>query len=175
MRSALPLFLSVVSLAGANPPQKPGSVEGVVTNSVSGAPIKKALVTLRSAYSNSGYQALSDPAGRFRFDSVTPGDYGLWAGAQGYVRNSGRLFAPSQAVSVAEEKTIKDFAIRREPLGTIRAGCWMRTATRCRARRPMDCSTPTREKARNWYIGRSLPPMTAASTGFSILNLDVGM
>ncbi len=119
MRSALPLFLSVVSLAGANPPQKPGSVEGVVTNSVSGAPIKKALVTLRSAYSNSGYQALSDPAGRFRFDSVTPGDYGLWAGAQGYVRNSGRLFAPSQAVSVAEEKTIKDFAIRLEPLGTI--------------------------------------------------------
>jgi protocatechuate 3,4-dioxygenase beta subunit len=119
MRGALLPFIAVASLAQANPPQKPGAVEGVVTNSVSGAPIKKAVVTLRSLPSNSGYQALSDPAGRFRFDNVTPGDYGLWAGAQGYVRNSGRLFAPSQAVSVAEEKTIKDFAIRLEPLGTM--------------------------------------------------------
>jgi protocatechuate 3,4-dioxygenase beta subunit len=119
MRGVLLPFLTIVSLASANPPQKPGAVEGVVTNSVSSAPIKKAVVTLRSLSSNSGYQALSDTAGRFRFDNVTPGDYGLWAGAQGYVRNSGRLLAPSQAVSVAEEKTIKDFAIRLEPLGTI--------------------------------------------------------
>jgi hypothetical protein len=120
MRGALLPFLAIASLAHANPPQKPGAVEGVVLNSVSGAPIKKAVVTLRSLLSrNSGYQALSDLAGRFRFDNVTPGDYGLWAEAQGYVRNAGRFFAPSQAVSVEEEKTIKDFSIRLEPLGTI--------------------------------------------------------
>lgn len=120
MRRVLLPFLAIASLAYANPPQKPGAVEGVVTNSVSGAPIKKALVTLRSLLSrNSGYQALSDLAGRFRFDNVTPGDYGIWAEAQGYVRNAGRFFAPSQAVSVEEEKTIKDFSIRLEPLGVI--------------------------------------------------------
>ena len=57
MRRVLLPVLAIASLAHANPPQKPGAVEGVVTNSVSGAPIKKAVVTLRSLSSNSGYQA----------------------------------------------------------------------------------------------------------------------
>jgi hypothetical protein len=106
-------------LAAAAWGQKPGSVEGVVRNAVTDAPVRKALVVLRDVYVPQAYQTVSDGEGRFRIDNVKPGEYGLWADAQGYAREAGRFFAPSQAVTVAEDKTIKDFAIRLTPLGAI--------------------------------------------------------
>ena len=99
--------------------QKPGAVEGVVRNAATGATVRKALVVLRDVYVPQAYQVVSDGEGRFRIDNVKPGEYGLWAEAQGYARETGRLFAPSQAVTVAEDQTIRDFAIRLMPLGAI--------------------------------------------------------
>jgi hypothetical protein len=105
--------------AGAALPQKPGAVEGTVTNITTGAPVRKALVTLRDPNENAGFQAVTDAAGHFRISNVKPGSYGLWAEAQGFVRDLARIEAPSQIVKVAEDKTIEDFAIRLEPLGAI--------------------------------------------------------
>jgi hypothetical protein len=112
-------WLAIALVAGTAWGQKPAAVEGVVSNAATGAGVRKALVTLRDLHTNAGYQALSDAAGRFRIDTIKPGDYGLWAEAQGYVREPGRFYAPSQALTVKEAQTVKDFAIRLEPLGAI--------------------------------------------------------
>lgn len=58
-------------------------------------------------------------AGAQGADNVKPGEYGLWGEAPGYARETGRLFAPSQALTVAEDQTIRDFSIRLQPLGAI--------------------------------------------------------
>ncbi|HEY1493768.1 MAG TPA: carboxypeptidase regulatory-like domain-containing protein [Candidatus Solibacter sp.] len=112
-------LLAIAILAATAWGQKPGAVEGVVRNAATGAPVRKALVVLRDVYAPQAYQVVSDNEGRFRIDNVKPGEYGLWADAQGYAREAGRFFAPSQTVTVAEEKTIRDFAIRLQPLGAI--------------------------------------------------------
>ncbi|MBZ5581969.1 MAG: carboxypeptidase-like regulatory domain-containing protein [Acidobacteriia bacterium] len=112
-------FLAAALLAGMQ--QLPGAdsaaVEGVVANKTSGAPVKKALVTLRSAEENSGYQALSAADGRFRIGNIAAGEYEVWVEAQGFVRQAG----PSAALSIelAEGQNRKDLAIRLVPLGAI--------------------------------------------------------
>jgi hypothetical protein len=70
---------------GSTPPKKPGAVEGVVTNSVSGRPVKKA--TIRLGHYNeegSGYSGVSDLAGHFLFENVRPGKYTASAVADGF-------------------------------------------------------------------------------------------
>jgi hypothetical protein len=112
MRFAAALILVATAMA-----QRPGAVEGVVTDAVTGAPVKKALVTLRSTGRNEGYQALSDATGKFRIEGVKPGEYGLWAQAQGFDLQPARYLKP--AVTVEEDKTAKDCAIRLHPLSRI--------------------------------------------------------
>src|SRR5260370_27803668 len=112
-------LLAFALLAATAWGQKPGAVEGVVRNAATDAPVRKALVVLRDAYAPQAYQVVSDGEGRFRIDNVKPGEYGLWAEAQGYARETGRFFAPSQAVTGAEDQNIKGFAIRLQPLGAI--------------------------------------------------------
>src|SRR5260370_32552829 len=51
------------------PPKKPGTVEGVVINSMSGRPVKKATIRLGQR------STLSDVAGHFLFENVEPGRY----------------------------------------------------------------------------------------------------
>jgi hypothetical protein len=115
MRIAMVFFFVATVMA-----QRPGAVEGVVTNFVTGAPVKKALVTMRSTARNEGYQALSDTTGKFRIEGIKPGEYGLWAQAQGYDLQLARFFRA--AVTVEEDKTVKDCAVRLHPLSSITAG-----------------------------------------------------
>jgi hypothetical protein len=60
---------------------KPGSLEGMVVNSGSGAPIKKASVRLENQPGPGGtahnLTTQSDADGRFRFDNVEPGLYAV--------------------------------------------------------------------------------------------------
>ena len=106
-------------LAAAAAAQKPGAVDGTVTNSATGAPIRKALVTLRNRSQNAGYQVLTDAAGHFALDNVSSGTYGLWAEAQGYVHDVTRFFAPSQRLKIAEGAAITGYGIQLDPLGAV--------------------------------------------------------
>ena len=113
------LLVAFLVIACSADAQTPGAVQGVVRNSVTGAPVRKALVVMRSVYRHEGYTALSDATGRFHIDNVKPGEYGLVAEAQGYVRRLLIDFEPSQIVKVTEGSTIQDFEIRVEPLSVI--------------------------------------------------------
>src|SRR5436305_15249669 len=78
------------------------TVEGAVTNSATGAPVRKALVTLRPEIRRPAYQIFTDPAGRFRFENVDPGKYALCAEAQGFaatVPEASRAAPPSLLVN----------------------------------------------------------------------------
>jgi hypothetical protein len=110
----LKLLLAAASLCLAAQP-KPAALEGLVANSVTGAPIKKAIVTLRCASENWGHQALTDAAGRFRLENLQPGQYALWAEAEGFVRNP----PPSLSLTLTDGQAVKDFAIQLIPFGAI--------------------------------------------------------
>jgi len=96
-----------------------GAVEGTVTNSATGAPIRKAQVALRATQQNTVYQAWTDAAGRFRIENAAPGEYWMWTGAQGYESMSHRATSPAQRVTVKDGETVRDLAIRLVPLGRI--------------------------------------------------------
>lgn len=97
---------------------KPGSVEGVVVNAVSGAPVKKARVTLRGP---AMYEAVTDSGGRFSFDGVRPAAvYELFAEGVGFADPSGH-WQPRQAdvFGVKAGEHVTDKVIRLSPLGKI--------------------------------------------------------
>jgi hypothetical protein len=100
----------------------PGTVEGTVSNSVTGAPVRKALVTLRFTAQYSGREAMTDSAGHFRIDNVEPGAYAIFATANGYVTNIPDISLdppPANAVSVSDGQAVKDLALRLVPNGAI--------------------------------------------------------
>src|SRR5580704_9949346 len=106
--AALAMF--AVILRAQAPAPKPGTVEGVVTNSVTGEPLKKAAVRLAEKYT-----AMTDAVGHYRFDNVTPGNYLVTADKGGFQTTSG---TPPQ-VTVAEGQTVKDVALKLLPLATV--------------------------------------------------------
>jgi Carboxypeptidase regulatory-like domain len=113
MRLATIAALLAAPLAAAT-----SGVEGSVSNSVNGAPVRKVVVTLRTANYHSAYQALTDAAGHFQFDDVPAGDYQVSAEAQGFVREP-RAFIASHRVVLAAEQRVRDVSVRITPLATI--------------------------------------------------------
>jgi hypothetical protein len=104
------LAMAALSLRAQAPAAKPGSLEGVVTNSVTGEPVKKAAVQLGDKYT-----AITDAAGHFHFDNLTPGGYIVTADKDGFMATG----APRQPVTVAEEQHVQDVAIKLMPLATV--------------------------------------------------------
>jgi hypothetical protein len=79
-------FVSV-SLALAQLPQAPASLEGRSTDAA-GAPLRKTALTLRASGGTQPqtlYSATSDSAGRYSFDAVEPGTYTLSAERAGFL------------------------------------------------------------------------------------------
>jgi 5-hydroxyisourate hydrolase-like protein (transthyretin family) len=106
------LTMLAVNLRAQAPLAKPGSVEGVVTNSVTGEPVKKAAVMLGGKYT-----AIADAAGHFRIENVVPGDYFVIADKDGFF-----AMTPRQSrlrVTVAEEQHVQDVALKLTPLGVV--------------------------------------------------------
>ena len=100
---------------------RPGSVSGTVTNSVSGEPVKKAIVTIRSTTQPVAYESVTDAAGNFSIANVEPGRYRTMAGAQGYLPESS-LDPRSPAagiVAVAEEQNVTGVAVKMKPLAVV--------------------------------------------------------
>jgi hypothetical protein len=105
------LAMAALSLRAQAPAPKPGSVQGIVTNSVTGEPVKKAAVLLGDKYT-----ALTDAAGHFHFDNVAPGGYIVTADKDGFMATGS---APRQQVTVAEEQHVQDVSIKLAPLATV--------------------------------------------------------
>jgi uncharacterized protein (DUF2141 family) len=100
---------------GQTTTQKPGRIEGAVMNSVTGAGVKKAEVTLNGGSSNRG--AITDATGHFAFESVTPGQYSIQVNCQGYSIPPG--LDGQKPVKVGEEQDVKDLSVKMVPLGVV--------------------------------------------------------
>ena len=114
-------FLSIVaSLAAQQPPSgHPGTIEGTVVNSVTGAPIKKVIAAIRSPGPNGSYAATTDSAGHFQFVNVDPGTYTFsLLAAQGY-RQLQTDKAFSKPVTLAEDQHVTGIRLQMVPLGVI--------------------------------------------------------
>ncbi len=114
--------LSAVILSGQPAaPKKPGSVEGVVTNSVTGEPVKKAVVSLQPFGGNSNYAAATDSAGHFHFDSVEPGTYQAIAQRDGFIPAHDGFHGSlgAKPFVLAEEQHVKDLVVKLLPLAVV--------------------------------------------------------
>ncbi len=82
MRKYLLSSLAAFSLAAQN-----ASLRGVAVDSVTGLPIPRAHVTLRSGAGNNQrlYGSLTGPDGAFSLENITPGEYDAYAERTGYV------------------------------------------------------------------------------------------
>jgi hypothetical protein len=116
------LFAAVLGGQPAPPskPGKPGKVEGVVINSVTNDPIKKATVTLQALERAANYAAVTDPAGHFHFDSVEPGKYQAMANRDGFIPPIENQRDPwSKPIAVTDEQQVKDLVVKLVPLAVV--------------------------------------------------------
>ena len=108
-----------VTPATVGPPRKPGTMEGVVTDSITHAPIRKATVQVNSV--NLGYSSvgISGEDGKFQIANLDPGPYWILnADAQGYRYQMPRSAASNQIV-VAEDQHVTGVKVELQPLGVI--------------------------------------------------------
>lgn len=112
---------SPTSATDPNASLKPGSVEGVVTNSASGEPLPKATVTLRNIAQSFTYSAATDASGSFAFHSVEPGVYQMSANRSGFMQDqtARTKTAGSPLVTVAEAQDVKNTNVQLLPLAVI--------------------------------------------------------
>ena len=119
--AALLLAVSLTGFANAQfvrqipraPTGKTGTVDGLVTNSITGDPLRKAVVMLQSA---GNMQVMTDVAGRFHFDNVQPGSYVINASRDGFMNARERH---AKTVKVGEEENVKDVTIALLPLARV--------------------------------------------------------
>ena len=113
-----PLAVLLPVILGAQTPSpsvKPGTVEGTVTNSVNGEPVRKATVRLDGGERN--YQTATDVAGHFEFDRVNPGSYLVRAFRDGFAdSNNNRR---PQSIAVAEAQNLKDIKVTMDPMAHV--------------------------------------------------------
>jgi hypothetical protein len=111
----------MAAMLTAQTPPPTGAVEGVVVNSVTGTPVRKALVTLRQVDRYAGEQARSDGAGRFHL-LVPAGSYVAWAEAQGYAQAAPdytRTAPRARTVTVTAGGAVKDLLLRIPPAAVL--------------------------------------------------------
>jgi hypothetical protein len=89
---------------------KPAAIAGLVANAATGAPVRKARLTLQFADRN--YAAVSDASGRFAVAEVAPGTYNVHIECEGFL-------VMAQSLKIAEDQHVTDLAFRLTPLGVI--------------------------------------------------------
>ena len=100
----------------------PGTVEGRVTNAVTGEPISGATVHLyamngRGASPVEPQTGSSQSDGVFHFDSVPEGSYFVVAQASGF--SSGRGYGPRQRITISSGQQLTGVLIQLSPQGSI--------------------------------------------------------
>jgi hypothetical protein len=92
-------------------------IEGVVVDTVSGAPVRRAVVQLRLSGSvqtsglsaeSADYADFTGPDGSFHFDRLPPGSYGLSYSRTGYLMPRISTGYSSRAIRVAAGQTVQD-------------------------------------------------------------------
>ena len=117
--ASIVVFAAVLGAQQA-PPSKPGKVQGVVLNSVTNDPVKKATVTLQGLGQTTNHSAVTDATGHFHFDSVEPGKYSAMANRDGFIPAQESLRNPwAKPITVAEEQEVKDVALKLTPLAVV--------------------------------------------------------
>jgi hypothetical protein len=106
MRSSLLLFMALALAAQT----KPGGVEGVVTNAVSGEPLARAHVSLRS--DTNRYGAVSTAEGKFSIAGIEAGVYRVNAEHAGFLTFAERF-------QVRPDVTTREYKIALAPEATI--------------------------------------------------------
>jgi hypothetical protein len=111
------IFLFAAAIAEGQPAQNPGSVEGLVINSATKAPVGKATVTLHNTAKGFAYAAVADTAGRFQFPSVEPGaNYTITADAPGFTQEPARH---ARSFTVAEDQRVTGITASLLPGGAV--------------------------------------------------------
>jgi hypothetical protein len=126
VNAILPVWVLLTIAARAQAPEaKPGSVEGIVVNSVTAEPIRKASVTLQgtsrpstASATHADRTAMTDAGGHFRFDNVDPGSYTVAADRDGFLASFQGRGTPT-TVTVAEDQQVQDVAVKLLPLATV--------------------------------------------------------
>jgi hypothetical protein len=115
----LALFAAILS-GQTPPPSKPGKVDGVVINSVTNDPVKKASITLQALGRSGNYATVTDSVGHFHFDSVAPGSYFGMANRDGFIPVQTGAGNPwGKPIAVAEEQEVKDLVVKLLPLAQV--------------------------------------------------------
>src|SRR5205809_6095856 len=104
-----------------------GSVEGQVLNAVTGEPLRKVNLALMPQQSRQGgppspYSGATDANGQFVMKDIRPGQYGLMAERNGFVRTSygsRNQMQQGSPLTVASEQTVKGIVIRMQPHAVI--------------------------------------------------------
>ncbi|MDQ6700720.1 MAG: carboxypeptidase regulatory-like domain-containing protein [Acidobacteriota bacterium] len=117
-------FLFLGSLFAQTAPPEKGALEGQIVDAITGAPVKKAQITLRRIESRnaSGSGTSTDAAGHFAMQNIEPGRYRLWAERNGFVRQEyGARGAGRQGTVLTLDpgKHITDIALRLTPHSTV--------------------------------------------------------
>lgn len=86
-------------------PARPAALSGLVT-SPDGTPASGAIVTLRADSGTMAFSAVADDAGRYRFDALQPGEYGVTAQGSDAVTT-----APLSTVVPSEPGTVLDITL----------------------------------------------------------------
>ncbi len=97
--------------------QEPATVEGVITNALTGEPVLRAHVQLRSWGPTPGrYGALTDAQGKFSIKGLPPADYSLLAERVGFVTTGNR---PEDRVTLKPGENRRDLNLKLTPTGAI--------------------------------------------------------
>jgi protocatechuate 3,4-dioxygenase beta subunit len=93
--SSVTLLLAVSAALAAQDAGRPASVDGMVIDGITGAPLPHARVVLtatqnRTAAGARSYGAITGDDGKFSWDSVQPGDYTFGVSLRGFIRSDYR-------------------------------------------------------------------------------------
>lgn len=113
------------SATGDAPKAAPASVEGKVTNAITGAPLRKVSVTIMPSEPGQDRVMLSattDENGRYRLADVPPGRYQLMGTRTGFVRqnwSAQNAFSPGAVLPLGPGQEMKQIDLKLQPHAVI--------------------------------------------------------